>query len=87
MTGQSVFTERAALLAGALPARLTCRVRQVVGLVIEATALAVPVGASCRVRTRSGPVGAEVSINVKLPAGTTLAAAARQLSALGIEVG
>ena len=60
MTGQSVFTERAALLAGALPARLTCRVRQVVGLVIEATALAVPVGASCRVRTRSGPVGAEV---------------------------
>ena len=60
MTGTSVFTERAALLAEALPARLTCRVRQVVGLVIEATALAVPVGASCRVMTRSGPLGAEV---------------------------
>ncbi len=60
MTGTSVFTGRAALLAEALPARLVCRVRQVVGLVIEATGLAVPVGACCRVMTRSGAVGAEV---------------------------
>jgi hypothetical protein len=34
----------------------------------------------------SGPLGAEVSINVKLPAGTTVAAAARHLAALGIAV-
>jgi hypothetical protein len=35
----------------------------------------------------SGPVGAEVSINVKLPAGTTVAGAAWHLAALGISVG
>ena len=60
MSAVSVFASRAGLLAGALPARLTCRVRQVVGLVIEATALAVPVGAYCQVLTRGGAVGAEV---------------------------
>jgi hypothetical protein len=32
----------------------------------------------------SGPPGAEVSINVKLPAGTTVAAVARHLAELGI---
>ncbi len=65
----SVFSERAALLAESLPARLTARVRQVVGLVIEGTALAVPVGALCRIRTKGGPVDAQV---VGFRAGSTL---------------
>jgi len=56
----SVFSDRAALLASGLPARLTSRVRQVVGLVVEASELAVPVGAFCRIITQSGTVDAEV---------------------------
>lgn len=60
MTTTSIFAARRGLLAEAVPARLTCRVRQVVGLVIEATGLVVPVGACCRILTRTGAVGAEV---------------------------
>ena len=65
----SVFSRRGSLLAEGLSARLTARVRQVVGLVIEATGLAVPVGALCRVRTKAGPVDAEV---VGFRSGSTL---------------
>lgn len=41
--------------------------------------------ASVNIRN-SGPVGAEVSVNVKLPGGTTLAGVRRHLAALGIAV-
>jgi flagellum-specific ATP synthase len=57
VSAASIFAEREALLAGALTARLTARVRQVVGLVIEATGLSVPVGAYCRVHARGGAGG------------------------------
>ncbi len=56
----SVFTDRAALLVSGLSARLTARVRQVVGLVVEASELAVPVGAFCRINTQLGGIDAEV---------------------------
>ncbi len=56
----SVFSQRAALLDEGLAARLSARVRQVVGLVIEGTELGVPVGALCRIRTKRGAVDAEV---------------------------
>jgi flagellum-specific ATP synthase len=48
---------------------VACRVRQVVGLVIEGSAMAVPVGALCRIRTQAGPVDAEV---VGFRSGSTL---------------
>jgi flagellum-specific ATP synthase len=57
------------MLADTPMARLTCRVRQVIGLVIEATAMSVPVGALCRVATRSGMLEAEV---VGFRSGSTL---------------
>ena len=57
----SIFGDRAALLESGLTAGVSGRVRQVVGLVIEGSAMAVPVGAFCRVMTAAGPVekGAE----------------------------
>jgi flagellum-specific ATP synthase len=65
----SVFSDRAVLLDECLVARLTCRVRQVLGLVVEATAMTVPVGAFCRIHTRLGSVDAEV---VGFRSGSTL---------------
>ena len=48
-------------LADLEPARVQGRVRQAVGLVVEAEGLALPVGAVCEIRTvGAGPVGCEV---------------------------
>ena len=56
----SVFTDRAVLLSEDLPARITARVRQVVGLVIEGTGMSVPVGAFCRIHSKTTSVDSEV---------------------------
>ena len=56
----SVFADRAALLPAAFPARVSARVRQVIGLVIEAGGMSVPVGAFCRIHTAAEVVDAQV---------------------------
>ncbi len=49
--------ERCTELLGDLePARIRCRVRQAIGLVVQADGLALPVGAACDIRTSSGGV-------------------------------
>jgi flagellum-specific ATP synthase len=65
----NVFGDRTALLEGSLAARVCGRVRQVVGLVIEGSAMAVPVGSFCRIHTGAGLVDAEV---VGFRSGSTL---------------
>lgn len=57
----ALFDNALATLDTALPARLTGRVTQIVGLVIECEGLSVPVGASCTIAASAGrPVPAEV---------------------------
>ena len=58
----SVFAKKQAALGHVLPARVTARVRRVVGLVVETSGLPVPVGSLCRVHSRlsGGTVEAEV---------------------------
>ena len=50
----------AELLEGVEPVRVEGRVRQAVGLVVQAEGLAVPVGASCEILAGAGPVACEV---------------------------
>jgi flagellum-specific ATP synthase len=48
------------ILADLEPARLKGRVRQAIGLVIEAEGLAIPVGAECEIRASGAPIRGEV---------------------------
>ena len=50
-----IFEERIGLLAGLEPARVRGRVRQVVGLVVQAEGLAAPVGAACEILAADAP--------------------------------
>ncbi len=48
----SLFAEKERFLPGVLPARITGRVRRVVGLIIETSSLSVPVGSLCVIHAR-----------------------------------
>ena len=48
------FERCAELLADLEPARIRGRVRQAIGLVVQAEGLALPVGAACEIRTSGG---------------------------------
>lgn len=52
MNAQSIFTEKITQLPEILPGRVTGRVRRVVGLVVEVTSMAVPVGSVCSIHSR-----------------------------------
>jgi flagellum-specific ATP synthase len=55
-----IFDRCAELLEDVEPVRIEGRVRQAVGLVVQAEGLAVPVGAACEILAGSGPVACEV---------------------------
>ena len=58
----SIFDSKAALLPYILPAKVSGRVRRVIGLVVEASAMPLPVGSLCRIHARLS--GAEVEAEV-----------------------
>lgn len=58
----NLFQEKAALLPGILPGRVTARVKRVVGLVVETSAMPIPVGSLCKIRARLS--GTEVEAEV-----------------------
>lgn len=62
MSGASIFRQKAMELEEVLPGKVTGRVRRVVGLVVETTPLAIPVGSLCMLHARlsGGRIEAEV---------------------------
>jgi flagellum-specific ATP synthase len=59
---ESIFQQKLAELPQILPARVSARVRRVVGLVVETSALPVPVGSLCEIHARLS--GAKVEAEV-----------------------
>jgi flagellum-specific ATP synthase len=61
MPAETLFRDARTRLETALPARLTGRVAQIIGLVVECEGLSVPLGAACAIAASGGPpVPAEV---------------------------
>lgn len=78
----SLFSQKTQFLGGVLPARVTSRVKRVIGLVVQTSAMPVPVGSLCRVYARlsGGVVEAEV---VGFEEGVTLLMALGDMRGIG----
>ncbi|MCX7935564.1 MAG: EscN/YscN/HrcN family type III secretion system ATPase, partial [Planctomycetota bacterium] len=58
----SIFEGKIGLLPYILPARVSGRVRRVIGLVVEASAMPLPVGSLCRIHARLSGAALEAEV-------------------------